>query len=119
MTRSLELNDTQKIKIEAILESSSIQIEENKSELMKIRKQFMEMEPSDIDYKEKVQELSGEIGGLISDQLVLRGSIKREIYDVLEDDQKEKIKNRDMRNNQHKIKRSARERMRQFFRKNN
>tara|TARA_B100001113_G_scaffold23404_1_gene17144 strand:- start:315 stop:800 length:486 start_codon:yes stop_codon:yes gene_type:complete len=119
MTRSLELKDTQKIKIEAILESSSIQIEENKSELMKIRKQFMEMEPSDIDYKEKVQELSGEIGGLISDQLVLRGSIKREIYDVLEDDQKEKIKNRDMRNNQHKTKRSARESMRQFFRKNN
>ena len=119
MTRSLELKDTQKIKIEAILESSSIQIEENKSELMKIRKQFMEMEPSDIYYKEKVQELSGEIGGLISDQLVLRGSIKREIYDVLEDDQKEKIKNRDMRNNQHKTKRSARERMRQFFRKNN
>ena len=98
---------------------SKIQIEENKSELMKIRKQFMEMEPSDIDYKEKVQELSGEIGGLISDQLVLRGSIKREIYDVLEDDQKEKIKNRYMRNNQHKTKRSARERMRQFFRKNN
>ena len=52
MIRSLELKDTQKIKIEAILESSSIQIEENKSELMKVRKQFMEMEPSDIDYKE-------------------------------------------------------------------
>ena len=119
MIHSLDLTEAQRIKIEAILQSSSNQIKKNKSELMKIRKQFMEMEPSDIDYKEKVQELSGEIGGLISDQLVLRGSIKREIYDVLEDDQKVKIKNRDMRNNQHKTKRSARERMRQFFRKNN
>ena len=119
MIHSLDLTEAQRIKIEAILQSSSNQIKKNKSELMKIRKQFMEMEHSDIDYKEKVQELSGEIGGLISDQLVLRGSIKREIYDVLEDDQKEKIKNRDMRNNQHKTKRSARERMRQFFRKNN
>ena len=119
MIHSLDLTEAQRIKIEAILQSSSNQIKKNKSELMKIRKQFMEMEPSDIDYKEKVQELSGEIGGLISDQLVLRGSIKREIYDVLEDDQKEKIKKRDMRNNQHKTKRSARERMRQFFRKNN
>ena len=119
MIHSLDLKEAQRIKIKAILQSSSNQIKKNKSELMKIRKQFMEMEPSDIDYKEKVQELSGEIGGLISDQLVLRGSIKREIYDVLEDDQKEKIKNRDMRNNQHKTKRSARERMRQFFRKNN
>ena len=119
MIHSLDLTEAQRIKIEAILQSSSNQIKKNKSELMKIRKQFMEMEPSDTDYKEKVQELSGEIGGLISDQLVLRGSIKREIYDVLEDDQKVKIKNRDMRNNQHKTKRSARERMRQFFRKNN
>ena len=119
MIHSLDLTEAQRIKIEAILQSSSNQIKKNKSELMKIRKQFMEMEHSDIDYKEKVQELSGEIGGLISDQLVLRGSIKREIYDVLEDDQKVKIKNRDMRNNQHKTKRSARERMRQFFRKNN
>ena len=119
MIHSLDLTEAQRIKIEAILQSSSNQIKKNKSELMKIRKQFMEMEHSDIDYKEKVQELSGEIGGLISDQLVLRGSIKREIYEVLEDDQKEKIKNRDMRNNQHKTKRSARERMRQFFRKNN
>ena len=119
MIHSLDLTEAQRIKIEAILQSSSNQIKKNKSELMKIRKQFMEMEHSDIDYKEKVQELSGEIGGLISDQLVLRGSIKRQIYDVLEDDQKVKIKNRDMRNNQHKTKRSARERMRQFFRKNN
>ena len=119
MIHSLDLTEAQRIKIEAILQSSSNQIKKNKSELMKIRKQFIEMEHSDIDYKEKVQELSGEIGGLISDQLVLRGSIKREIYDVLEDDQKVKIKNRDMRNNQHKTKRSARERMRQFFRKNN
>ena len=119
MIHSLDLTEAQRIKIEAILQSSSNQIKKNKSELMKIRKQFIEMEHSDIDYKEKVQELSGEIGGLISDQLVFRGSIKREIYDVLEDDQKVKIKNRDMRNNQHKTKRSARERMRQFFRKNN
>ena len=119
MIHSLDLTEAQRIKIEAILQSSSNQIKKNKSELIKIRKQFMEMEHSDIDYKEKVQELSGEIGGLISDQLVLRGSIKRKIYDVLEDDQKVKIKNRDMRNNQHKTKRSARERMRQFFRKNN
>jgi len=61
---------------------------------MKIKKQYMEMEPSDLEYKKKIEELSNEIGSLTSEQLILKSSIKKEIYNELQDDQKEKIKNR-------------------------
>ena len=43
MIHSLDLTEAQRIKIEAILQSSSNQIKKNKSELMKIKKQYMEM----------------------------------------------------------------------------
>ncbi len=86
---------------------------------MKIKKQYMEMEPSDLEYKKKIEELSNEIGSLTSEQLILKSSIKKEIYNELQDDQKEKIKNRSIRNNKDKTKRGFRKKMKQFFRKNN
>ena len=119
MIHSLDLTEAQRIKIEAILQSSSNQIKKNKSELMKIKKQYMEMEPSDLEYKIKIEELSNEIGSLTSEQLILKSSIKKEIYNELQDDQKEKIRSGSIRNNRDKSKRGFRKKMKQFFRKNN
>ena len=119
MIHSLDLTEAQRIKIEAILQSSSNQIKKNKSELMKIKKQYMEMEPSDLEYKKKIEELSNEIGSLTSEQLILKSSIKKEIYNELQDDQKEKIRSGSIRNNRDKSKRGFRKKMKQFFRKNN
>ena len=119
MIHSLDLTETQRIKIEAILQSSSNQIKKNKSELIKIKKQYMEMEPSDLEYKKKIEELSNEIGSLTSEQLILKSSIKKEIYNELQDDQKEKIRSGSIRNNRDKTKRGFRKKMKQFFRKNN
>ena len=108
MEHILDLNQDQKTNIKEILDTSTMEINENFNELRIIKKNMMNLNPNNIDYDSEIKSLSLALGKLVSEQAIIHGSIRKHIINELTQDQIKLMNKRVDKRDQRSIKRKLR-----------
>lgn len=101
LTRALDLDDTQKARIDNIITAAKPEIDALRERTHDTFASMRELDPANSDYATRLQNLATENGQLATDATLLHGRLRAEIYAELTQEQRQQLMEREEQMRRH------------------